>query len=126
MYIQIPPDFSSQQPGLKVTHTSVLQSNASTNLCTTEMSVYTSETRWELEPKCVSRLFLGIRRSATVFPRIMAGGGDYFFFRFKRGQLFEGRRLLEGGDYFKYCSLKVMPPIILFYYPINSKNNHVK
>ena len=54
------------------------------------------------------------------------GGGDYFFFRFKRGQLFEGRRLLEGGDYFKYCSLKVMPPIILFYYPINSKNNHVK
>ena len=32
----------------------------------------------------------------TVFPRIIAGG-DYFFFRIKRGRLF------EGGDYFKYC-----------------------
>ena len=32
----------------------------------------------------------------TVFPRIMAGG-DYFFFRIKR------------GDYFKYCSLEVVP-----------------
>ena len=31
----------------------------------------------------------------TVFPRIIAGG-DYFFFRTKRGRLF------EGGDYFKY------------------------
>ena len=32
----------------------------------------------------------------TVFsPKIAAG--DYFFFRTKRGRLF------EGGDYFKYC-----------------------
>ena len=34
------------------------------------------------------------RFGTTVFPRIIAGG-DYFFFRTKRGQLFEGRRLLE-------------------------------
>ena len=33
----------------------------------------------------------------TVFPRIIAGG-DYFFFRTKRGRLFEVRRLFEGGD----------------------------
>ena len=37
----------------------------------------------------------------TVFPRIIAGG-DYFFFHTERGRLFEGRRLFEGGDYFKY------------------------
>ena len=34
------------------------------------------------------------RFGTTVFPRIIAGG-DYFFFRTKRGQLFEGRRLLQ-------------------------------
>ena len=38
----------------------------------------------------------------TVFPPIIAGG-DYFFFRTKRGQLFERRQLFKGGDYFKYC-----------------------
>ena len=34
------------------------------------------------------------RFGTTVFPRIIAGG-DYFFFRTKRGQLFEGTRLLQ-------------------------------
>ena len=29
--------------------------------------------------------------------------GDYFFFRTKRGRFF------EGGYYFRYCSLKVVP-----------------
>ena len=38
----------------------------------------------------------------TVFPRIIAGV-DYFFFRTKRGQLF------EGVDYFEYYSLDVVP-----------------
>ena len=33
----------------------------------------------------------------TVFPGIISGG-DYFFFRTKRGRLFEERRLFEGGD----------------------------
>ena len=49
------------------------------------------------------------------------GRGDYFFFRFKRGQLFEGRRLLEGGDYFKYCSLKVVPQLFCFIIPLIQK-----
>ena len=43
----------------------------------------------------------------TVFPRIIAGG-DYFYFRTKMGRLFEGRRLFEGGDYFKYFSQEVV------------------
>ena len=30
----------------------------------------------------------------TVFPRII-DGGDYFYFRTKRGRLFEGRRLFQ-------------------------------
>ena len=38
-------------------------------------------------------------KMGAVFPRIIAGG-DYFFFRTKRGRLF------EGGDYFKQCSLE--------------------
>ena len=37
----------------------------------------------------------------TVFPRIIAGVSDYFFFRTKRGRFF------KGGAYFKYCSLEV-------------------
>ena len=43
----------------------------------------------------------------TVFPRIIAGD-DYFYFRTKRGRLFEGRRLFEGGDYLKYFSQEVV------------------
>ena len=39
--------------------------------------------------------------ATTVFLRIIAGG-EYFFFRTKRGRLF------EEGDYFKYCSLEVV------------------
>ena len=38
-------------------------------------------------------------KMGAVFPRIIAGG-NYFFFRTKRGRLF------EGGDYFKQCSLE--------------------
>ena len=49
----------------------------------------------------------------TVFPRILAGG-NYFFFRTKRG------RLLDGGD---YCSLEVVPSILCYIFLLN---NHVK
>ena len=38
-------------------------------------------------------------KMGAVFPRIIAGG-NYFFFRTKRGRLF------EGGNYFKQCSLE--------------------
>ena len=41
-------------------------------------------------------ILIGFGFGDTIFPRIIAGG-DYFFFRTKRGRLF------EGGDYFKYC-----------------------
>ena len=36
-------------------------------------------------------------------------GANISSFRFKRGRLFEGRRLFEGDDYFKYCLLEVVP-----------------
>ena len=48
----------------------------------------------------------------TVFPRIIAGG-NYFFFRTKRGRLF--KILLTGSR-----ALNIM-----LYFPIKSKNNHV-
>ena len=51
----------------------------------------------------------------TVFPRIIAGG-DYFFFRIKRGRLFEGRRL------FRILFTGSRALNILFYYPIKSNN----
>ena len=44
----------------------------------------------------------------TLFPRIIAGV-DYFFFRTKRGQLF------EGVDYFEYYSLDVVPEILGYF-----------
>ena len=50
----------------------------------------------------------------TVFPRIIAGG-NYFFFRTKRG------RLLDGGDYLKYCSLEVVPSILCYIFLLNQK-----
>ena len=50
----------------------------------------------------------------TVFPRIIAGG-NYFFFRSKRG------RLLDGGDYLKYCSLEVVPSIFCYILLLNQK-----
>ena len=56
----------------------------------------------------------------TVFPRIIARG-DYFFFGAKRGRLFAGRRIFEGGDRFKYCSLEVVPYIFCFIFPLNQK-----
>ena len=45
---------------------------------------------------------LQMKTEITLFPRIITGG-DYFFFRTKRGRIF------EGGDYFKYCSLEAGP-----------------
>ena len=61
----------------------------------------------------------------TVFPRIIARG-DYFFFRPKRGRLFEGRWLFEGVDYFQILFTGSRALNILFYFPIKSKNNHIK
>ena len=52
----------------------------------------------------------------TVFPQIIALG-DFFFFRTKRGQLFEGRQLFAGDDYFKFCSLEVTPLIFCLIIP---------
>ena len=49
----------------------------------------------------------------TVFSGIVAGG-DYLFFRTKGGRLF------EGGDYFKYCSLEVVPKYIVLFSHKNS------
>ena len=45
---------------------------------------------------CINSKFLEI--GGTVFPRIIS----------MRGRLFDGLRLIEGGDYFKYCSLEVL------------------
>jgi len=39
---------------------------------------------------------LQMKTEITVFPQIIARG-DYFFFRTKRGLIFEGRGLFEGG-----------------------------
>ena len=56
----------------------------------------------------------------TVFPPVIAVG-NYFFLSHKKGRLF------EGDVYFKPCSLRKSCPLnILFYFPIKSKNNHVK
>ena len=46
--------------------------------------------------------YAGYSYQNTVLPRIIAGG-DYFFVCIKRGRLF------EGGNYFKYFSLEVVP-----------------
>ena len=51
----------------------------------------------------------------TVFPQIIAWGD--FFFRTKRGQLFKGRQLFAGGDYFKFCSLEVTTSIFCLSIP---------
>ena len=67
-------------------------------------------TKLGIQGQCVCRntiffttvILLGFGFWDTVFPRIIAGA-DYFFFRTKRGRSFEGRRLFEGGDCFKYC-----------------------
>ena len=52
----------------------------------------------------------------TVFPRIFAGG-NYFFFSYKKGAIIGRRRLLLTGS----RALNIM-----LYFPIKSKNNHVK
>lgn len=49
-------------------------------------------------PDCTKTLW-------TFFPRIMMAGGDYF----------------EGGDYFKFRSLEVVPKIFCFIIPLNKK-----
>ena len=41
----------------------------------------------------------------------------FFFFHTKRGRLFKGRQLFDGGDYFKHCSLEVV--FFLFSHEIN-------
>ena len=53
----------------------------------------------------------------TVFPRIISGG-DYFFFRIKRGK---GGDYSRKGDYFSYCSLDAVPKIYIyiFFIPLN-------
>ena len=55
----------------------------------------------------------------TVFPRIISGG-DYFFFRIKRGK---GGDYSREGDYFSYCSLDAVPKkyiyIYIFFIPLN-------
>ena len=60
---------------------------------------------------CVGVRKTGIGCTYRIFPRIIAGGDYFIFFRTKRGRLFEGERLLllKEGDYFKYCSLEVVP-----------------
>ena len=53
-------------------------------------------------------------RSSYCISSNLIAGGDYYFFRTKRQRLLEGRRLFEEGDYFKYCSLEVVPQIFCF------------
>ena len=50
---------------------------------------------------------------------------DYFYFRTRRGRLFEGRRLFEGGDYFKYFSQEVVPYIFCFVIPSNKEKSEI-
>ena len=56
----------------------------------------------------------------TVFPRIVAGS-DYFYFRTKRGRLFQVRRLFEGGDQFRYFPQEVVPYIFCSIIPSNKE-----
>ena len=62
-------------------------------------------------------------KKSTVFPRIIAGG-DYFFFRIKRGQLFQGRRLLVLLFQILLTGSRTLN--VLFYYPNKYKNYHIK
>ena len=49
-----------------------------------------------------------LRRWLTTSSRLIIDSGAYDYN--SRGQLlFEGKRLLEGGNYFKHCSLEVVP-----------------
>ena len=50
------------------------------------------------------------RKWHTVFPWIISGG-DYFFFRIKRGK---GGDYSREGDYFSYCSLDDVPKIYIY------------
>ena len=52
------------------------------------------------------------RKWHTVFPWIISGG-NYFFFRIKRGK---GGDYSREGDYFSYCSLDDVPKIYIYIY----------
>ena len=53
---------------------------------------------------------------------MIAGDYYYYFFSHQKGAiLFEGRRLFKGDDYFKYCSLEVVPKIFCFIISSNQK-----
>lgn len=41
-------------------------------------------------------------------------GDSRFYFRTRRGRLFEGRLLFDGGDFFKYFSQEIAPKIFCF------------
>ena len=56
---------------------------------------------------CISTCIYTCIKQSTVFPRIIAGV-IIIFYSSKRGQLFQGERLIVGGDYFKYCVLEVL------------------
>ena len=62
------------------------------------------------------------RKCHTVFPRIISGG-DYFFFRIKRGWLFEGRRffqlLLKLGSWINFQSLNHHSSVLLDQIPLH-------
>ena len=47
----------------------------------------------------------------------------FFFFTPKRGRLFKGRQLFDGGDYFKHCSLEVV--FFLFSHEINKWSHQI-
>ena len=47
---------------------------------------------------------LSLLIEGTIFPQIIAGTINYFFFASKGNDY-----SVKGGDYLKYCSLKVVP-----------------
>ena len=69
------------------------------------------------EPDAVPALYAELSNNNvdTVFPRVIAGGDDYFF-PTKRSRLLEGRILLTGGRVIN----------ILFYYSIKPKIQNIK
>ena len=70
--------------------------------------IFATEKTYQDHLRAVTSVSKMVALLHTVFPRIIAGG-DYFFFRTERGRLFKGRRLFEGGDYFKYFSQEIVP-----------------
>ena len=67
-----------------------------------------------------------MQKTETTFMPVCISSNDsrgllLVFFHTKRGRLFKGRRLLKGDDYFKYCSLEVVPKIFCFIISLNQK-----